>query len=132
MSVGCTALKQNRLSPTATPTRWPWGAFLLLPLLAGCTAPVSRPGGTIATPPAEVRAVETTGRTGNRVLGITQGSIRACTGYYDAPTTLRQVRTTDLACTGGVRGTATVGPDIIGGRSVQWKLDTGESGKVRL
>ena len=81
---------------------------------------------------AEVRAVETTGRTGLRVLGLTQGTIRACSGSYEPPTRANPTRSTELACTGGVTGTATVGPDPGGGRSVRWQLETGESGRATL
>ncbi len=81
---------------------------------------------------APVEAVETTGRTGLRVLGLTQGRIRACSGSYEAPTLTSPFRTTELSCTGGVTGTARVGPDPLGGRSVRWELESGESGRVRL
>jgi hypothetical protein len=66
------------------------------------------------------------------VLGLTQGRLRACSGAYEPPTLASPWRTTALACTGGIRGEATVGPDLLGGRSVQWMLETGESGRTRL
>jgi hypothetical protein len=108
----------------------PLVALTLVAACAQATPPVSDPGG----PPAnvEVAAVETTGRTGLRVLGLTQGTIRACSGSYEPPTRANPVRSTELACTGGVAGTATVGPDSAGGRSVRWELETGEGGRTRL
>ena len=108
----------------------PVRAILAFSLVAAC-AQVAPPIPTVATG-EDVRAVESTGRTGLRVLGLTQGSIRACSGAYEPPTTLSPVRRTDLSCTGGVTGTATVGPDLSGGRSVRWQLETGESGRTRL
>ena len=108
----------------------PIRALLALSLVAAC-AQVAPPIPTAGTGP-DVRAVETTGRTGLRVLGLTQGSIRACSGAYEPPTILSPVRTTDLSCTGGVTGTASVGPGFGGGRTVRWQLETGESGRTPL
>ena len=109
----------------------PVRALLALSLLAGCAQMVTPPG---ARSPgvADMRAIETTGRTGLRVLGLTQGTVRACSGAYAPPTRAAPTRTTELACTGGVTGTATVGPDRAGGRSVRWALETGESGRTSL
>jgi hypothetical protein len=108
-------------------------AVALLAAVSACArldpVPPEEPAPGLAGP---MRAVETTGRTGQRVLGLTQGRLRACSGAYDPPTLASPWRTTDLACTGGVRGEATVGPDLLGGRSVQWVLETGESGRTRL
>jgi hypothetical protein len=108
-------------------------ALVALALLAACS---QVPPPTSAAHPGrgevEVRAVETTGRTGRIVLGLTQGSIRACSGSYEPYGPASPVRTTELACTGGITGTATVGPDPAGGRSVRWALETGESGRSRL
>ena len=102
-------------------------------VIAACAAPIPTAPPELQAPPgAPVAAVETTGRTGLRVLGLTQGSIRACSGAYEPPTPTSPTRTTELACTGGVTGTATVGPDAGGGRSVTWQLETGESGRARL
>ena len=104
--------------------------LLALFLVAAC-AQVAAPIPSAGTG-QQVRAVETTGRTGLRVLGLTQGSVRACSGAYAPPTTFSPVRTTDLSCTGGVTGTATVGPSLSGGRTVRWELETGESGRIPL
>jgi hypothetical protein len=111
-------------------------ALPLLLVLAACAQALDTPPGIgdSSLPEADeaVRAVETTGRTGLRVLGLTQGRTRACSGSYEPPTRASPVRTTELTCTEGVTGTATVGPDPLGGRSVRWSLETGESGRARL
>ena len=111
----------------------PVRALIALTLVAACAQQMPRDPdvGAIAGG-GEVHAVETTGRTGLRVLGLTQGRVRACSGSYAPPTRAEPVRTAELACTGGVNGIATIGPDRAGGRSVRWELETGESGRTRL
>jgi hypothetical protein len=107
----------------------PVRALALLLLAAACARPGPvPPDARTADSRDAVRAVETTGRSGDRVLGLTQGRVRACSGSYAAPTARSPVRSTDLACTGGVTGSATVDRD----GTVHWRLDTGESGTVRL
>ena len=105
-------------------------------VLAGCAAPAPPAGPRVGEGSTrggeEVRAVETTGRTGLRVLGLTQGRLRACSGSYPPPTLASPVRTTALACSGGVTGEATVRPDLFGGRTVTFELSTGERGRARL
>lgn len=110
-------------------------ALPALLLLAACGDSAGRPPVPVTGPGhqrMEMRAIETTGRTGRIVLGLTQGSIRACSGSYEPPGSASPTRTTELSCTGGVTGRATVSADSLGGRSVQWELDTGERGQVRI
>ena len=110
----------------------PVRTILALSLVAACAQIAPPPDTGLPGAGEDMRAVETTGRTGLRVLGLTQGTIRACSGAYEPPTRTTALRTTELTCTGGVRGTARVGPDPAGGRSVRWALETGESGRTPL
>ncbi len=120
------------MKPRIGPYLRPFAPLILVAACAQSPTSVSAPAGDGRDRAAPVQAVETTGRTGLRVLGLTQGRIRACSGSYEAPTLISPFRETELSCTGGVTGTARVGPDALGGRSVTWELETGESGRVRL